>query len=1124
MTRHLASDAEQSRDPELTDQQRRAVETRDVSVVLSSGAGCGKTHVLTERYLSHLRIDGAEVGQIVAITFTDRAARQMRGRIRAALTKHLRDATSEEEAESRARHLRGLETAPISTIHSFCGTLLRQNAFDAGLDPQFEVFEEVLAINVRADAAEACLQKLLTAHTEVAEDLRQLILRYGWRSAVEAIENLLRYWDGVSWQRWLDRDAADVAQQWQSLAQGRLLPGYIAYLLATKPFVVNLTTLLERYPPLPGPMADSVRILLDGLPRLASAADSRSLASELAEAAKVGHIGKKAWPDPDVYGQIKDAMEAFRKGIRDLKLEWFATSEGDAREAVEVGRRFVRVASAVQHAYQERKQALAFVDFQDLLIRARDLLRDRPDVRARLQDRYRFVLIDELQDTDPVQMEFVEYLCGGGMTAGKLFAVGDSKQSIYRFRGAEVQLFQNLRERVPHVGRQRLTVNFRSQPEILRFVNALFARRLVDFEPLEAFDKQVNPGPCIEFLWSPREEKSSVTEARVAEAAWIARRIAAMVTPGAESLVVDREGSRERLRPTRPGDVVLLFRSMSNVHLYEAALREYGLNYYLVGGRAFFAQQEIYDILNLLRTLENPQDSVGLAGTLRSPFCCVSDEALFVLAGHAGGLWDGLHDDSLQTRLPVDQRERVARAARFLIRWRELKDRMPIASLLNAIFAESGFDAAMRLESLGDRKLANLWKLLDLARIFDRSGLFGLAEFIARLGDLVRSQPREEQAATQPENADVVRLMSIHQAKGLEFPVVIIPDLAATVVERSGPHATWDAEFGCVARPPHELEGPPFTEFGWRLLQAHRELEDWHEELRTLYVGCTRARDYLILSTAMTDDVAGASTWMSTLSERFEVASGRCIAADVPDDRKPQIRVFDRLRPPPDAKPIQPNDQEPLQIPGLASWFESTPVAKSGDDALADDVDGEPLGAVRKLSVDLVVRSVLSMWDYRDRDSWQSHLKVRGSRLPAGQAEEAAQTLSRFAQSDLRERLAGAEELHTDMAFVFDPPREQGCDDARVIRGMIDCLWKEGQRWHLLGFYDQAASLDSVWDNLVFSAAAMSDQIGAPASLTVFDLRTMEPARKTAGRFSLARLLTESLARLSGRNSTQSSK
>src|SRR5262249_46645822 len=156
----------------------------------------------------------------------------------------------------------------------------------------------------------------------------------------------------------------------------------------------------------------------------------------------------------------------------------------------------------------------------------------------------------------------------------------------------------------------------------------------------------------------------------------------------------------------------------------------------------------IYDLLNLLRALENPEDAVSLAGTLRSPFCCLSDEALFVLTRGPAGLWAGLHDPGLDALLPEDQRAHVERARRPLDRWHTLKDRLPIARLLGEVFADSGYDAATQFEHLADRKLANLWKLLDLARTFDRSGLFGLAEFIQRLGDLVRVQPREEQAAT----------------------------------------------------------------------------------------------------------------------------------------------------------------------------------------------------------------------------------------------------------------------------------------------------------------------------------------------------------------------------------------
>src|SRR5581483_1924529 len=222
----------------LTDQQHRAVLTRGVSVVLSSGAGCGTTHVLTERYLSHLREDGAEVSQIVAITFTERAAREMRGRIRRAIVQHLCQVQGNEEAERTwGRHLRALEVAPISTIHSFCAALLRQHAIEAGLDPCFEVLEDVLAVNIEAESLNACLQRLLTASSEVGEDLRQLVLLYGWRTVVEAVGHLLHARDERAWQAWLKQAPEQIAADWQNHARTTLLPRYIAYLMEARPAI-----------------------------------------------------------------------------------------------------------------------------------------------------------------------------------------------------------------------------------------------------------------------------------------------------------------------------------------------------------------------------------------------------------------------------------------------------------------------------------------------------------------------------------------------------------------------------------------------------------------------------------------------------------------------------------------------------------------------------------------------------------------------------------------------------------------------------------------------------------------------------------------------------------------------
>jgi ATP-dependent helicase/nuclease subunit A len=1115
----------------LTDQQGRAISCRDVSVVLSSGAGCGKTHVLTQRYLSHLR-EGAEVGQIVAITFTDRAARQMRERIRHGLHTLLH-AAPDDEVEHWTAHLRALETAQICTIHAFCGTLLRQHAVEAGIDPGFDVLEDVLSVNLETEALTTSLQRLLPAQNETGEDLRRLVVLYGWKPVNEALQQLLGAWDDRAWRSWTEEAPGQITAAWQQYARTELLPRFLSYLLAAAPKIVGCLDLLRRKPPLPGSkMAESVAVLLDELPRLATAPDLAAAVERLTEAAKVGRHGVKAWTDADDYQAIKAALEGFREELRGQRLEAFAAVPEEVTEAVVTGQRFLRVAGEVMRAYRDLKQQHGVVDFQDLLVRSRDLLRDQPALRARLQERYSFLLIDELQDTDPVQMQLVEYLCGGGLTAGKLFAVGDHSQSIYRFRGANVRLFRDLRGSVPHEGRLGLTLNFRSQPALLHFANALLGDHLVDYEPLRAHRPPLNPDPCVEFLWTPKTAGDNATAARSNEAEAIARRLALMV--GNEALVTERTAEGERLRPVRRGDIVLLFRSMSNVHLYEAALRRHGLDYYLVGGRAFFAQQEIYDLLHLLRALENPQDGLSLAGALRSPFCCLSDEALFVLSRPRAGLWAGLHDEDLLRRLPEDQRAAVERARRFFDRWRGLKDRLPIAGLLNEVIGEAGYDAGTQLEFLGDRKLANLWKLVDLARTFDRTGLFGLAEFIQRLGDLVQAQPREEQAATQPENADVIRLMTIHQAKGLEFPVVVVPDLAAAGRDSRESVARWDARLGCVVRPPADEEPSPFPDFGWRLWKAAETIEDWHEDLRTLYVACTRAEDYLLLSASLEEPPQPANTWMQTLGGRFDLPTGECLVKEVAEDERPRVRVHDasdltsgtkvrqssgellaRADYPHRASRIAPvalhlRGQRVFIVAAVEHFrCSAAPLRESlGSTAVAWQFDAEDgtdrnewlapwqclvSGGREMTRAEVVARQVLERWDLRETNGWQTLLATFAEREP-----DAEVLLARFAASSVCQTLAEARSGVWHVEFLVDwPPEGMPAAERVGLRGLFDCLW-QGPRgdWHLLALTRDGGNGESWQEHapgLTVGAWALQRCHGVwPQSLTLYCLESGE--------------------------------
>ncbi len=883
----------------MTEEQRAAIERRDVSVVVSAGAGSGKTFVLTERYVSHLEREGARPRQMVAITFTERASREMRSRIRRMLRQRLAAADPPGEPFlgelPAAVHwrdcLRELETAPITTIHAFCGQLLRRYAVPAGLDPGFVILDELQAATLQAEAVQRTLQRLLTSRGDdpAARALEELIVLFGYPAVRSAVAELLPQADGCAWQEWLARSPEAIVGQWQALFAEVWL-SWLRYVQAAEPKCVaawRLLPLLERGGPTLRTRVAGIRQLWEQLQRPEGVG---AAVEELLQLAQIRGTSAEDWPDDVLRRQVQEAFAEFRGFLREEVAPWASPGweTHGMREAARIGQQFVRVALAVAADYQQLKDRQDALDFQDLVVQARDLLREQAAVRQEVQNRYRFVLLDELQDTDPVQMELVELLCGPGLASGKLFAVGDHKQSIYRFRGAEVSLFVQLRQRLPESGRLQLSRNFRSQEGILRFVNALFVEHLEEFAALTADRPSLQP-PNVAFLWAEPPvvagERVAATTRRQAEAQAIAARIRQLLEDPTPR-VLDRDTRQPRR--VRPGDIALLFRSMTGVDLYEQALQEAGIDYYVIGGWAFFAQQEVYDIMHAVRAVENPHDPLSLVGALRSPLFQISDESLAILAEHPRGVWAGLHDASRRGLLTPSQQQAAARAVELLQRWRQLKDRMPIARLLQQMVADTAYDAALQLERWGERKLANLWKLIELAREFDRGGRFGLHAFAERLSDFVARQPREEQAATVPEKADVVRLMSIHQSKGLEFAVVIVPELSGRRQTSPRPLARWHRRLGALVRLPGELESlpgegapPPYSprphELG-KLAEAWPEVQ---EEWRVFYVACTRAADLLILAGGLDGPAADPlplehNPWTLLLQERFDLRSGVC--------------------------------------------------------------------------------------------------------------------------------------------------------------------------------------------------------------------------------------------------------
>ncbi len=868
--------------PRLTAEQAAAVQPSGASVALSASAGCGKTTVLTERYLAELRAaDGRPLESVVALTFTEKAARELKTRIRARLGGML--GAQADHAESLAWRL-GLEAAPIGTFHEYCGRLVRNHAALLGIDPDFAILDESIAAALREEAVDRSIRQLLEQNDA---DLVELAIAHGPGKVRDGLVSLLRQTTAAELETWAKLSSAEIVARWHGFhgaeVRPRLLEDVLPLLRRVQHLMLNLATSHEK-------LTERREAVLKALePVLGDAANpSREQLVLLVEQIVVRGTTDKHWPTSELYQSAKILFEGARKILNQTIERWPGGDASTDLAAAEESLAFTRLALHARQEYQARKARHGGLDFDDLLERARVLV-DRESITRpdEIEDRIDVVLVDEFQDTDVIQGRILEDLGGQEFATGRLFVVGDVKQSIYRFRGATPALFGGFRQSFPEAGRLELTGSFRSTPGITGFVNALFRGCFDALDPVSAareggYDLRPIRGsdvcqPVVEFVWTVSEEgetegdentteRKSAGDLRHAEAATLAARLRDRLNAG--WMVEDR--ATRQIRPARPGDIALLFRAMTDVSKYEDALALAGFDFYTVGGSAFYVQQEIRDVVNLLAAVEDPLDELALAGLLRSPFFGLSDDALFHLARTGEqGLVRGLEQADATPHLPPLDRTRAQRARALLARWRSLKDRMPMARLLSLMLDESGYEAALACEFLGERKLANTRKLVAIARSFDRQGGFSLGTLAARLSALLDEQAREEQAAASPENEDSIRLMTIHQAKGLEFPIVVIPDLGRAQQARSG-FVRFHPELGILVASENDGE----RSLGSRTFQAIEQFEEEAESLRLFYVAATRARDALVISSSLKKKGQGHSPALKLLESRFDPRTG----------------------------------------------------------------------------------------------------------------------------------------------------------------------------------------------------------------------------------------------------------
>jgi ATP-dependent exoDNAse (exonuclease V) beta subunit len=863
-------------------------------IAVRAGAGTGKTTALVEKYMAELSAPRKEgflgVDRIAAITFTEKAAEEMSQRVRMKLSEKIEelrgvlraagstanlmdDPPGASQDRKLLNHLirqrQAIKSAYISTIHAFCARLLWENPLEAGVDPGFAVMDG-MAADALLEAA--VVETVLTKLRQGSPGARRLVRDHGFQSRGR-IEGLK---ERIIW----------------------IIPLLKASNMAPEK-LIELHSAAGGAPPAAPPEALAARlnILCQKFLSMAETSKEHKFAAAMLETGDVFDN-----PGGITFAQAGDAMEladgleeavlgrvTYQRGTKDFaeSLEAVRLTNGICGPVMEKAvagdiKAFVELVSAALEAYARAKEARSLLDYNDLQEKARDLLVRSKDTLIEYRGMLRRILIDEFQDTDKLQAEILNLLAPPG--EGRLFIVGDVKQSIYGFRGADPGVFIEQAERIKRSGGEEfpLVESRRATTQLTDYFNSFLSTVMAEGGPAAAkwFD------PDKDTLAAVREGKGidtavcriiaegdGIERSRMVEAEAIAGEMKRLV---AEKAMV--EGADGLPRPAGYGDMALLLRSFTNHEVYEAALRRAGIPFQVVKGRGFYDCQEIKDLANLLFHIGAPGEKIALVSVLRSPLVGVKDETILRLF---------LDDDGKRRDNPLppggkipksitgDERERLEEFIRLRAEWAKTSGRVVASEMLEMILASAGYGAVMMSRHNGERIVANIFKLIERARTFEADWANGYANFIFRLNAMISTSVDEAKAEPSAGEGDVARIMTVHQSKGLEFAVVFVGDIGF-VPKPAGGQMIFSPRAGLGLRV-HDLASGK-----WRSGPSYKEAKqaadiDGDEELkRLLYVAMTRARDRLILS----GPADGRGSWLrwinSIASDRVQtVAAAR---------------------------------------------------------------------------------------------------------------------------------------------------------------------------------------------------------------------------------------------------------
>ncbi len=854
--------------------RRRIREDLTTTLVVEAAAGTGKTTELVGRIVSLVRSGLTTLGRIVAVTFTEKAAGEMKLRVREEIERaRTLEGIPDAERERLDASLQELEVARITTIHAFAADLLRERPVEARIDPAFEVASEDVQGRLFDEAFDSWFQRVLG---DPPEGIRRILRRRTSRRDDGGPRAALR---AAAWSLAEHRDF-DAAWRRDPFAREAAIDELIPRLEK----VGGLAASAYREDDWLRKNLVEVQRFVEELGRRERARGSRDYDGLEAALRAFAHHKSWGWKGGGNWFGPKlprQTVLAARDDVKAALDSLIARADADVAPCVE------RELRQMVASYEELKTRAGRLDFLDLLLRARDLILDHAEVRRELQDRFRHLLVDEFQDTDPLQAEILLLLAADDPAQvdwtqvrpvpGKLFIVGDPKQSIYSFRRADVALYDRVKRALLERGANVifLTTSFRSVPSLQSAVNAAFAPEMrerndssqPEYVALEPFRDEQGDQPTVVALPVPRPygDYGSVTN-------WaIERSLPDAVGAFVDWLVtesnwtVTERGAGARV-PVEARHVCVLFRRFQGwedvTRPYVRALEARRIPHVLVGGRSFYEREEVLSIRNALEAIERPSDELAVFATLRGPIVALPDESLLLFREQVGSLHPLRPVDASGLADPV---RRVAEALALLRRLHLGRNRRPIADTIGRLLAETRAHAGIAIALTGEQALANVLRLMDLARRFEAAGATSFRAFVDWLGD-------ESEAGAAPdapiveEGTEGVRIVTVHRAKGLEFPVVVLADPTARASrDKPSRHVDPDRRLwvepicGCV--PPELLEH-------WDD-EVRRDAE---EGVRVAYVAATRARDLLVVPVIGDEQRDG---WLSVLSPAVHPEDGR---------------------------------------------------------------------------------------------------------------------------------------------------------------------------------------------------------------------------------------------------------